>query len=175
MLDLFFYYKNITRFILFLKKSSLKYANINILEIKKLIVYFNLKNIIDLNNLSISNYYYFFKYFFGKIPFFSSYKYSFKLNISYYNFIILYNFKKKDIYYIFFFFINDIYLPISKNSVNIKKEKNYWEFTICDMNFFVEKKNSIGFFHLKDYINFKYLFNTNNGFDYVNYFSIYKI
>jgi hypothetical protein len=43
------------------------------------------------------------------------------------------------------------------------------------MNFFVEKKNSIGFFHLKDYINFKYLFNTNNWFDYVNYFSIYKI
>jgi hypothetical protein len=125
MLDLFFYYKYVTRFILFLKKSEFKYNFFDILEIKKLIVYFNLKNIIDLNALSISNYYFFFKYFFGKIPFFSSYKYSFKLNVSYYNFLILYNFKKKEIYYIFFFFINDIYLAISKNSVYLKKEFNY--------------------------------------------------
>jgi hypothetical protein len=125
MLDFFFYYKYITRFILFLKKSALNYNFIDILEIKKLIVYFNLKNIIDLNNLSISNYFFFFKYFFGKIPFFSSYKYIFKLNINYYNFIILYNFKKKDIYYVLYFFVNDIYLVISKNAINIKKEYNY--------------------------------------------------
>jgi hypothetical protein len=117
MLDFFFYYKNIIRFILFLKKSKNNYNFIDILEIKKVIVYFNLKNIIDLNNLSISNYYYFFKYFFGKIPFFSSYKHKFKLNINYYDFIILYNFKKKEIYYVLYIFINDIYFPLSKNSI----------------------------------------------------------
>lgn len=110
---------------LFLKKSKIKYNFTNILELKKSIVYFNLKNIIDLNNLSISNYYYFFKYYFGKIPFFSSYKYNFKLNVSYYNFIILYNFKKKDIYYVLFFFINDVFFLISKNAININKEINY--------------------------------------------------
>jgi hypothetical protein len=147
------------RFILVLKKSILKYNFIDILEIKKIIVYFNLQNIIDLNNISISNYYYFFKYFFGKIPFFFSYKYNFKLNINYFSFIILYNFKKKDIYYVLYFFINDIYYIISKNAINIKKENNYWEFIINDMNFFIEKKNSVGFFHLKDYINFKILLN----------------
>jgi hypothetical protein len=174
MLDFFFYYKYIIRFILFLKKSTSKYNFIDILEIKKLIVYFSLKNIQDLNNLALSNYYYYFKYFFGKIPFFSSYKYTFKLNISYYNFIILYNFKKKDIYYVFYFLINDIYSFISKNAINIKKENNYWEFTINDMNFFIEKKNSIGFFHLKDYVNFKCIFN-NLWLDYFNYFIIYKI
>jgi hypothetical protein len=125
MLDFFFYYKNIIRFILFLKKSKVKYNFTDILEIKKSVVYFNLRNIIDLNNLSISNYYFFFKFFFGKIPFFSSYKYNFKLNVSYYSFIILYNFKKKDIYYVLFFFINDIYLLISKNSIKIKKEYNF--------------------------------------------------
>src|SRR5690242_7211249 len=113
MLDFFFYYKNIMRFILFLKKSKIKYNFIDILEIKKSIVYFDLKNITDLNNLSISNYYYFFKYFFGKVPFFYNYKYVFKLNINYFNFTILYNFKKKEIYYILFFLINDIYFNIS--------------------------------------------------------------
>jgi hypothetical protein len=113
------------RFILFLKKSQIKNNFIDILEIKKSIVYFNLKNIIDLNTLTISNYYFFFKYFFGKIPFFSSYKYNFKLNINYFNFIILYNFKKKEIYYILYFFINDIYFQISKNVIYKKKECNY--------------------------------------------------
>jgi hypothetical protein len=125
MLDFFFYYKNIIRFILFLKKSKIKFDFTDILEIKKSIIYFNIKNIIDLNNLSISNYYFFFKYFFGKVPFFSNYKYTFKLNVNYFNFIILYNFKKKEIYYILFFFINDIFLLISKNSIQIKKENNY--------------------------------------------------
>jgi hypothetical protein len=125
MLDFFFYYKYIVRFILFLKKSKVKYYFTDILEIKKTSVFFILQNITDLNNLSISNYYYFFKYFFGKIPFFSSYKYNFKLNISYYNFTILYNFKKKEIYYILFFLINDIYFLISKNAINLNKEANY--------------------------------------------------
>src|ERR1700760_1292176 len=119
MLDFFFYYKNIVRFILFLKKSKIKFNFTDILELKKSVIFFDLKNITDLNSLSISNYYFFFKYFFGKIPFFSSYKYEFKLNI------ILYNFKKKEIYYIFNFFINDIYYIISKRAIKIKKEYNY--------------------------------------------------
>jgi hypothetical protein len=163
------------RFILFLKKSQIKNNFIDILEIKKSIVYFNLKNIIDLNTLSISNYYFFFKYFFGKIPFFSSYKYNFKLNINYFNFIISYNFKKKEIYYILYFFINDIYFQISKNVIYKKKECNYWEYIISDMNFFIEKKNSIGFFYLKDYVNFKFIFNINKSLDYLNFFKICKL
>lgn len=124
ILDFFFYYKYIVRFILFLKKSEKKFNFMDILEIHKLVVFFNLKNITDLNTLSISNYYFFFKYFFGKLPFISNYKHSFKLNINYYSFNILYNFKKKEIYYIFYFFINDIYLNVSKNSIQIKKEEN---------------------------------------------------
>jgi hypothetical protein len=124
MLDFFFYYKYVIRFILLLRESNIRYDINNILEFKKVVVNFSLKNLVDLNNLSISNYFFFYKYFFGKIPFFSSYKYSFKLNVNYYNFIILYNFKKKEIYYILNFFINDIYLAISKNSINIKKEIN---------------------------------------------------
>jgi len=175
MLDFFFYYKYIVRFILFLKKSEKKYYFTDILDIKKTIVFFNIQNITDLNNLSISNYFFFFKYFFGKIPFFSSYKYNFKLNVNYYNFVILYNFKKKEIYYVLYFLINDIYYIISKNTINIKKELNFWEYTINDMNFFIEKKNSIGFFNLKDYICFKFNFNINNWLNYFNFFSIYKI
>lgn len=125
MLDFYFYYTYIVRFILFLKKSKIKYYFTDILEIKKSIVFFNLQNITDLNSLSISNYFFSFKYFFGKIPFFSSYKYTFKLNVSYYNFFVLYNFKKKEIYYVLYFFFNDVYYLISKNAVKIEKKLDF--------------------------------------------------
>ena len=46
---------------------------------------------------------------------------------------------------------------------------------INDMNFFIEKKNSIGFFHLKEYVNFRFIFNFNHGLNYFNYFIQYKI
>jgi len=125
MFDFFFYYKYIILFILFLKKSEIKFKSIDILEIFKSAVFFNVKNITDLNTLSVSNYYYFFKYFFGKIPFFFNYKHNFKLNVNYYSFFIIYNFKKKKIYYVFYFFINKIYFNISKILVSIKKEIDY--------------------------------------------------
>lgn len=175
MFDFFFYYKYVIRFILFLKKSKTNFKSTNILKLEKVIVFFDLKNIIDINNLSISNYYFFFKYFFGKIPFFYNYKYVFKLNVNYYNFFIMYNFKKKEIYYILYFFINDIYFNISKNLINVNKIDNYWNFIINDMNFFIEKKNSIGFFYLKDNVNFRFILKTNNELDYYNYFINYKL
>lgn len=43
------------------------------------------------------------------------------------------------------------------------------------MNFFIEKKNSIGFFNLKDSVNFKFIFNKKQILNYFNYFSIYKL
>ena len=125
MIDSFFYYQNTARFILFLKKSKQFYHFTEILKIKEINVYFNIQNIIDINNLAISNYYFFFKYFFGKIPYFINYKYNFKLNVNYYSFLIFYNFKKKDLFFVFSFFLNDVYHSMSKNAINIKKELDY--------------------------------------------------
>lgn len=175
MLDFFFYYNNVVRFILFLKKSKKKYVSSEILELKDISVYFNIKNILDLNNLALSNYFFFFKYFFGKIPYFFNYKHNFKLNVNYFSFFILYSFKKKDLFYIFSFFINDIFFLISKNSIILKKEFFYWEYLINDMNFFIEKKNSIGFFHLRDNVYFKFILLNNDWLNCSNFFKLYKL
>lgn len=43
------------------------------------------------------------------------------------------------------------------------------------MNFFIEKKNSIGFFNLKDNITFKFLFNNINLLNCLHFFKIYKL
>lgn len=43
------------------------------------------------------------------------------------------------------------------------------------MNFFIEKKNSIGFFHLRDYVHFKFLFNNIKWLDCLNFLKLYKL
>jgi len=175
MLDIFFYNNNTARFILFLKKSEQFYNFTEILKIKGIDVYFNIQNISDLNNLALSNYFFFFKYFFGKVPYFANYRHSFKLNVNYYSFMILCNFKKKDLFYVFSFFINDIFFLISKNALVLKKEFDSLIYSINDMNFFIEKKNSIGFFHLKEAVHFKFLFNNYNWLNFLNLFKLYKL
>ena len=92
MYNLDFYYKNLGRNLLVLKNSNIKYDYFNIAKIKYISVYFALKNIVDLNSLSICSCIYFFQYYFGIIPFFCNYDHNFHLNVHYYNFFIQYTF-----------------------------------------------------------------------------------
>lgn len=90
--DLYFYYKNIARYILFLKISEKKFHQTQILKLDKISIYFELANIKDLSSASILSIYFFYKYYFGCLPYISKYKHKFHLNIDYYTFIMQYNF-----------------------------------------------------------------------------------
>ena len=149
MLDFYFYYKFLCRNIFILKYSNKLFHYTDIIKFQRLIIFFNIKNLIDLNSSSIISYIYFFKYYFGIIPFFCNYSHEFKLNIHYFNFLIEYVFKDKQIYFPLFFFLNDIYYMINKLNIFVNRFDNYWEYFVNDMNFFLEKKNSLGFFNLK--------------------------
>jgi len=175
MYNIDFYYKNIGRYILYLKYSNIKYLHSNIIEINKFIIYFNLKNVIDLNNLSIFSCIYFFKYYLGVIPFFSNYEHKFHLNVHYYNFLIQYNFLYKYKYYPLYFFLNDVYFMIKKIYINFKEGSNFFEYTINDMNFFIEKNNLLGFYYLKYNVNFKIEFTLFDNFDSKNILYIFKL
>ena len=148
------------------------FTDISILD--KIVVYFNIKDITDLSNSSVLSYLFFFKYYFGILPFYTNYKHEFKLNVHYYTFLIEYSFYKRIMYFYLFFFVNDIYYMINKLNISNKKFSNYWEFIINDMNFFLEKKNSLGFFNLKDNLHYQFYFN-NNKFNYLNLFSLFKL
>lgn len=121
----------------------------NILKMQKITLFFDIKQLSDINNQSILSCIFFFKYYFGIVPFFKNYKHEFKLNIHYFSFVIEYSFYNKVMYYVLYYFINDIYYMINKMYLLNTKFKNYWEFMVNDMNFFIEKKNSLGFFNLK--------------------------
>lgn len=116
---------------------------------QKITLFFDIKQLTDINNQSILSCIFFFKYYFGIVPFFKNYKHEFKLNIHYFSFVIEYSFYNKVMYYVLYYFINDIYFMINKMYLLNSKFKNYWEFMVNDMNFFIEKKNSLGFFNLK--------------------------
>ena len=63
MLDYYFHYKYLGRFIIYLKHSMDFYRFTNILEFSKLVVFFEVSNINDLNNISILSHIFFFKYY----------------------------------------------------------------------------------------------------------------
>lgn len=174
MFDLFFYSKNYNRYIYFLKFSKGRYHFINLLKLQKIIYFFNIKDLTELNNQSVLSYLFFFKYYFGVVPFLNNYKHYFKLNIHYFNFTIEYHFLNKILYYSLFYFINDIYYMINRLYLTKKDFKNYWEYIIYDMNFFLEKKNSLGFFNLKHNLIIQiYILNINNwDFNLLNTFKL---
>ncbi len=143
--------------------------------LKELQIYFTIKNIEDLDSISVSNSFYFFKYFFGRIGFFLNYSYYFSLNIGYHSFVLQCNFFKNDIYFPLYFFINDVYFKLLNTNKGVSKKviNNNLEIVVHDMHFFTEKKTSVGFFNLVHKVTLKLISrgkNLNN-----NLFSLFKI
>jgi len=62
MLDLYHYYKNTGRYILYLKYSINFFYYTNILELGKLTLFYDVANINDLNSINILSHLFFFKY-----------------------------------------------------------------------------------------------------------------
>lgn len=174
MIDYYYYYKYIGRYILCLKDSLQLFHFTNILEFNKLVIFFDVCNINDLNSINILSHIFFFKYYLGILPFYTNYFYKFKLNIHYYNFFIQYNFFKKNMYFFIYFFFNDIYYMINKSNLYLNKELNCWKFYTNDMNFFIEKKNTLGFFYLKYKLNFQFFFRVIKNLCEDNLFYLFK-
>lgn len=174
MFDFYFHYKYNGRFILNLKSPHVSHFS-DIITLDKIVVFFSIKNITDLNSNAILSYLFFFKYYFGVLPFFVNYQHEFKLNVHYYSFLIENTFFNKIMYSHLFFFVNDIYYMINKLNIVNKNYLNYWEFVINDMNFFLEKKNSLGFFNLKHNLYFQFFYKNNNKFKYLNLFYLFKL
>lgn len=158
MFNLSFFYKYLGSFILFLQYSLNKYSFKQMIKLESFLIYFNLINITDLDQVTISNYLYFFRYFFGIIPFFTNYKHKFHLNIHYFSFFLQYKFKNRNIYHYIYLFLNDTYSKINESYIKYQNAENFFEYIIIDMNFFIEKKNTLGFFSLIDTVKFKYIF-----------------
>lgn len=156
-LDLLFTYKYTLRFLL-INKLGCIYNTYNLPKINKIIFYFIFKKLEDLDDVQIYNSFYLFKFFFGRNAFFSKNKTYFYLGKWYYNFnvqLIVNNYK--EIYFLFYYFINNILVNIEKIFIKkgfYSKHLNIFYFIIKDINIFSEIKTNLGLFNLKTALNF---------------------
>jgi len=120
------------------------------------------------------NYAFLFRFFFGRKSFISNFKTVFHRGIVYSSFIVQSLIKKKDLYFVLFFYINDIKPFVSKEFIQIKKKNNFFQITITDTTLFMEKKNNVGLFNLIDFLNLR-VSNTFYGYIKENSLDIFKI
>jgi hypothetical protein len=105
MFDFYFFYNYIGRYILILKQNELFLHYTKISKINNLIIYFDIKELMDMSSISILNYIYFFKYYFGFLPYFSNYKYKFKLNNSFFSFVYNIKYLKNNYIFLYYFLL----------------------------------------------------------------------
>ncbi len=162
--DFLFNYLNVTRFILLHKDLSRN--NFLIPNLNKIICYFPLKNLEDLDDVRVYNYFYFFKFFFGFRAFFIGYRSVQSFSRTTYDFKIQIILRHNDIFSLLSFFVYDVLpiLDVDYYSVSLLKSSLIsYHFLIKDMNIFSEKKTNLGLFNLKDNLNFDLFFNSFNN------------
>jgi len=68
-LDFYFHYKNVLRFLFVQKLGTITINTHRIPELTKIKIYFSVKNLVDLDDLRGSNFFFFLVFFWGKIFF----------------------------------------------------------------------------------------------------------
>jgi len=144
-------------------KLNLFKNNFALPSIEKAVLFFFLKDFDDFNDPKFYNYFYFFKFFFGKKAFFLGYKSLFDLGKTTYNIKVQCFLSKKDIFNSILFLSNDVFtfldsLYIDTKVTEVTRSLIVVLLKIKDMNVFVEKKTNVGLFYLKDPLNIQLFF-----------------
>jgi hypothetical protein len=151
LIEPFFNYKYVIRFILLNKINFIN--TFNLPKFKKLIFFFNLSKIEDLNDIQLYNYFYLIKFFFGRNSFFSKIKKYYLLGTWYYNFNIqLFIYDNQKILSLLYYLFNNIIVNVEKNLLylSIKGKKiNIFSLIIKDKNIYSELKTNLGLFNIK--------------------------
>lgn len=156
--ELFFNYKYTFRFLI--SNSILDVVNnFNLPSLQKIVCFFPLRELSDLNDVRIYNYCFFFKFFFGIKPFFTR-----CLDVSTfkkveYSFSIQAILRKYDMYLALNFFFNDVLPFMGRRGFSIYVT---YVNSICNVvykvdkfNIFLSKKANLGLLNLVDPFSFK--------------------
>ena len=152
-IDLFFNYKYTFRFLL--ASSMIDIVNTFTLPyLNKLVCYFPLRELIELNDARIYNYCFFFKFFFGIKPFFSRFKDISTFKKVQYSFSVQAILRKNDMFSVLFFFSNDV-LPLMARrgfTLSLSYVNNCLRviYILDKFNVFLVKKANLGLLNLHD-------------------------
>ena len=164
--DYYFNYINVIRFILVNKLNYLDNLNF-IPSVKSIHLFFSIKNTLNFDESQNYNFFYFFKFFLGKLPIVTRFSGRLHLGEWYYNYNVELTLEKKDIYSFLYFLSNDILFNLKSNYVFINKDYFYKNYdylfiNILDVTLFSELKSNIGLFDLKIPLNIKIFFSNSN-------------
>jgi len=178
-IDLSLNYKFLSRFFIMHKLNLFK-NNFQIPFIKKIVLFFSLKDLDTFDDPRFYNYFFFFKFFLGKKAAFYGYNSFFNLGKTTFSIKVQLVLSKNDVYNTLLFFSNDILSFIDPLYIGVKHfEKANRLYCICylikDMNLFVEKKTNIGLFHLKDPLNIQLFFFGDTSLSVKNLLQSFKI
>ena len=156
--DYKFHYKHVIRYMVIHNLYSYNYNSINMPVLNKGILFFNIYEIEDMDNICSSNYFYFFKFFFGNKAVLTNFNSIFRLNIVYYSFTIQFLIKQAFMYTCICFLVQDVFPFLNQKYLEIEFYIDSIIFIILDMTLFTEKKINFGFFNLKHDLNCKFIF-----------------
>lgn len=155
-IDFSFHYHNVGRFILLNKFSVHCFNSYNVLRFLKAVGSFSIKGFENIDDLSISNYYFFNFFFFGIQSFFFNFISVFRLGIIYYSFLVQCIFMKKFVFFALNFLVNER-LDITLMQ---KDGKNYWRYEVSDLSLFIDKRAVVGLFYINRPLDFFFFFSA---------------
>lgn len=176
--DLFFNYKYTFRFLL-LQSDKKIFSSFQLPNFDKLVCFFPLKEIADLNDVRIYNYCYFFKFFLGLKPFLTRRRDVSTFKKTQFNFNIQIILHRKDIFPVLYFLSNDV-LPFMANrgfimNINFVDKFFLLLYKIDKFNIFLLKKTNLGLLNLHDPLCFKFYINSKNLFSIKKLFYLVKL
>ena len=163
MLDLYFHYLNITRYMLaqrliFTNTFSLPYLS-------KLFLFFSIVNSNTLEDTVIYNYFYLFRFFLGKKAFINNYRSFYSLRVTYHSFDICVNLRHSAAFFPICFYVNDLHRFLSLKGYRHYFLNNFcYSIAIEDTNLFTERKTNLGLYNLKHSLNYRFYI-ANGDFD----------
>jgi len=157
--DYFFNYRYLARFLLVHKVDSFS----NSLELPFLGQMRLLFSVIDLGDPEdprTFNFYYLFRFFLGTKGFITNVKTKFLLGRSYYSFNVVSFFSRRFLFFPLHFLVNDVIASSNKNTYGYYMDGLCFTMSFFDTNVFLEKKNNLGLFALKNPLVVKFFFSS---------------
>jgi hypothetical protein len=172
MIDFFFHYKNIGRFVILNKFSSNLFNSYNFLKFSKVVIFFSLKDIDNIDDLRISNYVFFYLFFFGVQGFFFNFFSTFRLGVTYYDLNIQCVLMKKFIFFVLCFLVNENINFVLLDRLNCPDA--CWLYRAEDLSILVDRSSVVGLFSIYKPVDFSFFFSSSWHSDVV-LFSLFKL
>lgn len=159
--DYFFTYKHVLRFLL-LQKYIYFYNTFMIPFLRSLLVFISVNKLLQLDDPRSFNYFYLFRFYFGKRCFFTKFSTITSFSSTSYSFNIQVSLKDKRCYFPLFFLINDLLALSSRAYWGFffmwRFNGIYFFFRFFDLNLFLQKKTNAGLYFLYNNLNYKFFF-----------------